>query len=252
MIERIEHGDGITELRLDRPPVNALNPALVGELDGAIAAQVDDGARAIVISGREGLFSAGLDVPELLTLDESGMREFWQSLFGLLERIARSPVPIVTALTGHSPAGGTVIALFADYRVQAQGDFRLGLNEVQVGLVVPPVIHRALVRLIGAYPAERHLVAGEMIPAAAAHELGMVDELVAPAEVVERSVAWCRSLLGLPQHAMAATRQLCRAELGALFDDRAALDIDAFVAGWFDEQTQATLEKLVERLQSGG
>lgn len=249
MLQNIDHGDGIVELRLDRPPVNALNPALVDALDKAIGKATDDGARALIVSGREGLFSAGLDVPELLTLDERGMREFWQALFGLLERIARSPVPIVTALTGHSPAGGTVIALFADYRIQAEGDYRLGLNEVQVGLVVPPAIHRALVRLIGPYPAERHLVAGEMIPAAEALELGMVDELAPPAEVVTRSVEWCRGLLKLPQHSMKATRALCRAELGALFDDREALDIDAFVAGWFDEQTQATLKQLVERLK---
>lgn len=249
MLQNIDHGGAIIELRLDRPPVNALNPALVSELDSAIGKAIDDGVRALVISGREGLFSAGLDVPELLGLDEQGMGEFWQALFGLLERIARSPVPIVTALTGHSPAGGTVIALFADYRVQAEGDFRLGLNEVQVGLVVPPVIHRALVRLIGPYPAERHLVAGEMIPAADALNLGMVDELAPPTEVVERSVAWCRTLLELPQHSMRATRELCRAELGALFDDRDALAIDAFVAGWFDEQTQATLKQLVERLR---
>ncbi|NBB92469.1 MAG: enoyl-CoA hydratase/isomerase family protein [Gammaproteobacteria bacterium] len=249
MLQTIEHDGGIVELRLDRPPVNALNPALVVELDGAIDRAKQDGARAIVLSGREGLFSAGLDVPELLTLDERGMRDFWQALFGLLERVARSPVPIVAGLTGHSPAGGTVIALFADYRVQAEGDFKLGLNEVQVGLVVPPAIQRALVRLIGPYPAERHLVAGEMIPAEKARELGMVDELAPAGQVVERSVAWCRELLALPQHAMLATRRLCRAELGELFDDRDALDIDAFVAGWFDEQTQATLKQLVERLK---
>jgi enoyl-CoA hydratase/carnithine racemase len=177
------------------------------------------------------------------------MREFWQAFFGLLERIARSPVPVVTAMTGHSPAGGTVIALFTDYRVQTEGDFQLGLNEVQVGLVVPPVIHKALARLIGAYPAERHLVAGQMIPAVDALELGMVDELAPAGEVVERAIAFCRELGKLPQHAMRATRSLCRAELAALFDDPEALDVDAFVAGWFEEQTQATLEKLVERLK---
>jgi enoyl-CoA hydratase/carnithine racemase len=249
MLERIDHGDGVTELRLDRPPVNALNPALVAELDDAIATTTEAGVRAIVISGREGLFSAGLDIPELLTLDEQGMREFWQAFFGLLERIARSPVPVVTAMTGHSPAGGTVIALFTDYRIQAEGDFQLGLNEVQVGLVVPPVIHKALARLIGAYPAERHLVAGQMIPAVDALELGMVDELAPAGEVVERAIAFCRELGKLPQHAMRATRSLCRADLASLFDDAEALDVDAFVAGWFEEQTQATLEKLVERLK---
>lgn len=249
MLERIDHPDEIVELRLNRPPVNALNPELVQHLDQAIAAATTSGARALVLSGRPGLFSAGLDVPELLTLDEQGMRAFWRDFFGLLERLARSEIPVATALTGHSPAGGTVIALFADYRIQTEGDFRLGLNEVQVGLVVPPVIHRALARLIGAYPAERHLVAGQMIPGVEALEIGLVDELAPPDQAVGRAVDWCRNLLQLPGHAMQGTRRLCRADLAALFDDGEALDISSFVEGWFSEPTQATLHMLVERLK---
>lgn len=251
MINRIEH-EQIIELNLDRPPVNALNPDLVGHLDRELESAVSDGVGAVVLSGRSGLFSAGLDVPELLALDAAGMRDFWRSFFGLLERVARCPIPVCTALTGHSPAGGTVIALFADYRVQAEGDFQLGLNEVQVGLVVPPVIHQALARLIGAYPAERHLVAGEMISGTAALRLGMVDELAPAEETVARAVGWCRSLLELPRHAMLAMRQLCRADLVALFDDRDALDLDGFVEVWFADETQATLKALVERLRQRG
>lgn len=249
MLEKIEHADEIVELRLDRPPVNALNPGLVKRLDDAIAQAQAADTKALVLSGKPGLFSAGLDVPELLALDEAGMEVFWEAFFGLLERIARSEIPVVAALTGHSPAGGTVIALFADYRIQAEGGFRLGLNEVQVGLVVPPVIHRALVRLIGPYPAERHLVAGEMIPAAEALEIGLVDELAPSDEVVDRALTWCRNLLQLPGHAMQGTRRLCRADLAALFNGEDALDISSFVEGWFAEPTQATLHELVERLK---
>ncbi|MFW5927065.1 MAG: enoyl-CoA hydratase/isomerase family protein [Wenzhouxiangella sp.] len=249
MLNIIEHADDVVELNLDRPPVNALNPELVARLDEDIDKAVAAGAGAVVVSGKPGLFSAGLDVPELLALDESGMRDFWQQFFGLLERVARCPVPLATALTGHSPAGGTVIALFADYRVQAEGNFQLGLNEVQVGLVVPPVIHQALVRLIGPYPAERHLVAGRMIAGAEALELGLVDELVPAEEVSGRAVEWCRSLLKLPRHSMTAMRRLCRADLTALFDDREALDLDGFVRVWFAEETQASLRALVEQLK---
>jgi Delta3-Delta2-enoyl-CoA isomerase len=248
MIEQISHADGIVELRLSRPPVNALNPALVERLGEAIDKAISGDARALIISGSPGMFSAGLDVPELLKLDQQGMRRFWQSFFGLLGRIARSDIPIVTALTGHSPAGGTVIALFADYRVQAGGPFRLGLNEVQVGLVVPPVIHQALVRLIGPYPAERHLVAGQMIPAEDALKVGLVDEIVASDQVIDRAVDWCRTHLALPSRAMAETRRLCREDLAGMFSDPDALDIDSFVNGWFAESTQATLNALVERL----
>ncbi len=252
MIKIEQHADDIVELRLDRPPVNAINPELVRALEAAMEQAESAGARALVLSGRPGLFSAGLDVPELMKLDEAGMRDFWRDFFGLLARLARSPIPIVAALTGHSPAGGTVLALFADYRIQAQGDFRLGLNEVQVGLVVPPVIHQALVRLIGVYAAERHLVAGQMIPVEEALAIGLIDELASPDQVIEQALAWCRHHLAMPTHAMLATRQLCRADLAGLFRDPAALDLDAFVKGWFEPATQKTLETLVERLRKAG
>jgi enoyl-CoA hydratase/carnithine racemase len=248
MIDRLSHIGGIVELRLNRPPVNALNPGLVAELIQALDKAEADGASGVVLSGRPGLFSAGLDVPALLRLDERGMRAFWADFFGLLERIARSPMMICAALTGHSPAGGTVLALFCDYRMQAKGDYRLGLNEVQVGLVVPPVIHQALARLIGPYRAERHLVAGQMIPIKEAAEIGLVDELVPLGEVVDRSVLWLQSHLEMPAHALKQTRQLCRADLAGLFDAPGALDIDTFVRGWFEPATQASLKQLVDRL----
>ncbi len=252
MIKVRTHEHRITEIQLDRPPVNALDLDLVNAMTSAIGAAIEQGAEALIFSGRSGLFSAGLDVPALLELDQAGMRRFWDALFGLLKTIADSEVPIVVALTGHSPAGGTVIALFADYRIQADGDFQLGLNEVQVGLVVPPVIHAALVRLIGAYRAERHLVAGRMISPAEALSIGLVDELAPPEEVVRRALAWCRGLLELPRHSMSGTRRLCRRPLVELFNPPGGLDVDSFVQGWFASETQATLRALVARLKAGG
>lgn len=252
MLQIENHADGIREIKLARAPVNALNPKIIDQLLDAIQSSAQDGTRAIVLSGSPGLFSAGLDVPELLTMDADGMRAFWADLFALLEALARSPIPVVTALTGHSPAGGTVIALFTDYRVQAEGNYKLGLNEVQVGLVVPPVIHQALVRLVGAYRAERHLVAGQMISPEDAHAIGLVDEVVPADQVVQRAIDWCRFHLNLPQHSMHATRTICRADLGALFDNPEALDLDAFVEGWFKPETQATLNALVASLKKAG
>lgn len=251
MLEIDNHDSEIRELRLARPPVNALDPEMVETLLEAVRGAQTDGTRAIVLSGREGLFSAGLDLPALLRLDRAGIEAFWQSLFGLLEALARSPIPVASALTGHSPAGGTVIALFGDYRILARGDFRLGLNEVQVGLVVPPVIRHALARLIGPYPAERHLVAGQMISPDRALAIGLVDELVDPDQVVARAVDWCRAHLALPQHAMRATRVLCRADLGALFDDAESLDTKRFADFWFSDDTQAALKATVARLKKG-
>ncbi|MEO7974348.1 MAG: enoyl-CoA hydratase/isomerase family protein, partial [Thermoanaerobaculia bacterium] len=140
MLERGEHGE-ILELRLARPPANALDPALIAALADAVAAAPAAGARAIVISGSPGRFSGGLDVPALLQLDRPAMELTLRDFFRLLRALAASPVPIVAAVTGHAPAGGAVISIFCDARIMAEGDFKIGLNEVQVGLSLPRVIH---------------------------------------------------------------------------------------------------------------
>lgn len=249
MLETIDHAE-IRELRLARPPVNALDPELVERLRTTIEAAPADGARALVLSGAQGLFSAGLDVPALLALDRAAMRAFWSDFFSLCAAIARSPIPVVAALTGHSPAGGAVLATFCDYRIMARGPFRIGLNEVQVGLSVPDCIQAGLRRLVGTYRAERLMVAGTMVEAEQALAIGFVDELVDVDHVVPRALVWLGELLQLPPQAMAQTRRLARADLAAVFADVAEFPVDDFVEGWFSDESQATLQALVARLRS--
>jgi enoyl-CoA hydratase/carnithine racemase len=250
MLERIQHDHGILELRLARPPVNALNPELVTALKQAIEQAPNEGAAALVLSGSPGLFSAGLDIPALLQLDRDAMRAFWRDFFGLCAALARSPVPIAAAVTGHSPAGGAVLAIFCDYRVMARGEYKIGLNEVQVGLTVPDCIQAALRRLVGAYRAERLLIEGAMLDADDALAAGMVDELTDVDHVVTRTLAWLAPLLQLPRQAMLATRAMARANLTRLFDDPASLPVEEFLDGWFAPEAQATLHALVERLRN--
>jgi enoyl-CoA hydratase/carnithine racemase len=156
----------------------------------------------------------------------------------------------VAAITGHSPAGGAVLSLFCDYRVMAQGPYRIGLNEVQVGLIAPDCIQMALRRVVGAYRAERLLVSGALIEAEQALALGFVDELVAVEQVSTRALHWLNETLALPSHAMLGTRRLARADLTAAFADVDALPIDTFVDAFFHPQTQATLQALVDRLKN--
>src|SRR5690349_23534044 len=251
MLETIKH-DTIRELRLARPPVNALDPALVRALRDAIAKAQSDGARGIVLSGREGMFSAGLDVPVLLMLSRDALRTFWGDFFGLCADIACAPIPIVAAITGHAPAGGAVLSIMCDYRVMADGAFKIGLNETQVGLAVPAPIQAMMRRLVGAYRAERLMVAGAMLEAADAMAIGFVDEIVATDLVVPRAIAWMSELLRLPPVAMSETRRLARADLAAVFADPAALPVEDFLDRWFAPEAQAVLQALVARLKSKG
>jgi enoyl-CoA hydratase/carnithine racemase len=247
-----QHHDNILELRLDRAPVNALDPTLVAALKDAIAKAPAEGARAIVLSGRAGLFSAGLDVPALLALDRSGMVAFWRDFIGLLAVIGRCPVPTVAAITGHSPAGGAVLSLYCDYRVMARGTYRIGLNEVQVGLAVPATIQFALRRLVGTHRAERLMVAGAMIESEEALRVGFVDELADVDYVVTRALEWCRLHLALPPESMAETRRMARADLHAELDAAEHGLVDAFIDRWYSAESQATLHALVAKLKAKG
>ena len=235
---------------MDRPPVNALNPELVNELTSAVRNAPED-YQALVISGREGLFSAGLDVPELMQLDHSGMSEFWKQFFGLLETVARSPIPVAAAITGHAPAGGAVLSLFCDYRVMSRGEFVAGLNETRVGLIVPEVIRKALARLTGAHRAERMIVAGALVSPEQARLGGMVDDLAdTPADTIDAAVKWCKAHLELPSHAMLGNRKLMRKDLCKDFDSLGEKEVAEFVDGWFEEATQVTLRGVLEQLKS--
>lgn len=249
MLNVTRHDSGIREIQLARPPVNALDLELVRALRAAIDDAVRDEVRGIVLSGAQGLFSAGVDVPALLARDRAGVREYWREFFALCATLARAPIPLVAAITGHSPAGGAVLALFCDYRVMAAGPYRIGLNEVQVGLIVPDAIQLALRRVVGTYRAERLLVAGAMIESADAFACGFVDELTAVDQVTTRAIHWLTELLALPSHAMLTTRALARADLAKAYADLDALPLDDFTEAFFHPETQAVLQQLVARLK---
>lgn len=248
MLKVINH-DAIREINLARPPVNALSLELLQALRTAVDDSVRDGVRGMVLSGAQGLFSAGVDVPALLECDRAGVLAYWREFFAVCGALARCPIPIAAAITGHSPAGGAVLALFCDYRVMAEGPYRIGLNEVQVGLIVPEAIQLALRRVVGPYRAERLLVSGTMIDSAAALACGFVDELTGIDQVTTRALHWMNELLALPAHAMLATRMLARADLAAAYADLDALPLDDFTEAFFHPQTQATLQQLVARLK---
>jgi enoyl-CoA hydratase/carnithine racemase len=249
MILTFDHG-AVRELRLDRPPVNALSADLIRALRESILEAPDSGARAVVLSGSPGRFSGGLDIPSLLVLDRSTMDGVWHDFYGLLEAIAQSPIPIATAITGHAPAGGTVLAIFCDWRVMAEGDYKIGLNEVQVGIQMPPLIVKALQRLIGSREAEHMAVGGELITVEKALRIGLVDDIAPPEQVVNRALEWCGRLLALPPEAMLGTRRDARADLCALFG---SLDpeLEEVVEGWWRPETQNTLRALASRLGKG-
>jgi Delta3-Delta2-enoyl-CoA isomerase len=205
----------IRELRLARPPVNALNADMLRALSAAVDGAASDAA-AVVMTGQPGLFSAGLDVRWILGLDREALMALFIELWRVQRSLANSAVPVIFGLTGHTPAGGTVLAIHGDYRVMALGDFRMGLNEVQVGLFPGTVIHGAFRRLTGGHGAQL-LTRGALIDPATALRVGLVDELCEASQVAARALQVAREFCALPRDAMLRTRALARRDLVELF-----------------------------------
>jgi enoyl-CoA hydratase/carnithine racemase len=171
------------------------------------------------------------------------MLGFWR----LQQRLVHGTLPVVSAITGHSPAGGAVLAILCDHRIMAAGDFRIGLNEVRVGLYPGEIIFRCLERLVGTGRAVSLLSRGAMLTPEEALTCGFVDEVVAPGEVVPRALALAQELAALPQQAYRRTRELTRRDLAALFEVSAEAETAALAAGWVTDETRAQMAAALAR-----
>jgi enoyl-CoA hydratase/carnithine racemase len=246
MLETITHGE-ITELKMNRPPANALNHELIKALLGGYDRALADGAQGVILSGQAGMFCAGIDVPELLGQDRSSIHAFWSLLFRFSQMLATSPVPNVAALTGHSPAGGAVLAAHCDYRIAIGGSHKIGFNEVQVGLPLPSTIIVAFEGLVGSRVARQLGTRGQLVEMDEALRIGLVDELVPAESLTGRALEWLRSLLALPPVAMNRTRLTSKARLIAALD--LSNDVETVTEDWFSEETQAAMQRLVDGLK---
>ncbi|PNS07695.1 Enoyl-CoA hydratase/carnithine racemase [Lysobacter silvestris] len=248
MLDLHDHA-GTRTITLMRAPVNALNPALCDTLCKAITQAVADGCDGIVLAGGAKVFSAGLDVPHLMSLgkDRTALHAAWESFFAASRALAECPIPVAAAITGHAPAGGCVLALCCDHRVMAQGPFQIGLNETQVGLAVPEGIQRMLRRVVGVHRAEQLLLRGAMVDAETALAIGLVDELAAHGDVVAAANNWLAGLQGLPRTPMLRTRAIARADLIEALTPQ-HIGLDAMLDAWEHPDTQAALKALLAKL----
>jgi len=249
MIETTLH-DQVTELRLANPPANAMSLPFIQALNAAICQVPKQGGAAIVLTTNGNIFSAGLDVPSLLPLGREGIVTLWRDLFTLMRNMIASPVPIVGALSGHSPAGGCVLAICCDHRIMAtESRFRIGLNEVAVGLPMPDMIYQVLSYLVGRNQAARMCSTGELMDSEKALRIGLVDQLVPAEQVREAALDYAQELTRLPPVAMQTTRNQTRAELLSMAREPDEKTLQSVVDSWFTEEAQQTLGSLVARLK---
>jgi enoyl-CoA hydratase/carnithine racemase len=182
---RVERDEAIATIRLDRPPVNALNAQVQDEL-AAAAAQVgaDHAIRAVVVYGGGKVFAAGADIKEMADASYVRVAEDSRRLQAAFTAVAKIPKPVVAAVSGYALGGGLELALCADFRVAGEGA-RLGQPEMLLGVIPGAGGTQRLPRLIGPARAKDIIYTGRFVPAAEAREIGLVDKVVPDADVYQ-------------------------------------------------------------------
>jgi enoyl-CoA hydratase/carnithine racemase len=230
-----ERGD-VALVTFDRPPANAMNHEL---LEAGHAALGDLAARepgAVVLAGREGVFSAGVDLKLAPTLDAEGQRTMIEGINRLFAGWYALPRPVVCAVTGHAIAGGFILALCGDWRVGAT-EGKYGLTELRAGIPYPAVAMLAVRAELAPAVARRLVLRAELIDAPAALDAGVFDELAEPDQVVPRALTVAEELAGLPRGAYATIKRQLRGDtIDAMREVLEGGDPMA-AAGWLDEDT---------------
>ncbi|MGW2486729.1 enoyl-CoA hydratase/isomerase family protein [Streptomyces sp. NPDC001606] len=207
MTVSLEVDEGVGTLRLDRPPMNALDIATQDRLK-ELAEEITrrDDVRAVVIYGGERVFAAGADIKEMQNMDHTAMVLRARGLQDSFTAVARIPKPVVAAITGYALGGGCELALCADYRIAAD-NAKLGQPEILLGLIPGAGGTQRLPRLIGPSKAKDLIFTGRQVKADEALAIGLVDRVVPAAEVYEQAHAWAARLAKGPALALRAAKE---------------------------------------------
>jgi enoyl-CoA hydratase/carnithine racemase len=203
----LEIADGIGTIRLNRPPVNALNDQLTGELtEIAGQAATADEVRAVIIYGGEKCFAGGADITQMAEANYAEMTIRAGHLQHVMSLIAGIPKPVVAAITGYALGGGLELALAADFRVVGESA-RLGQPEILLGIIPGAGGTQRLPRLVGPAKAKDLVFSGRMVKAAEAHAIGLADLVVPDDGVYEAALGLVRRYATGPALALRAAKQ---------------------------------------------
>jgi enoyl-CoA hydratase len=233
-------------VQIDRPPANAMNPELVEEIIAVTGSLAESPPDAVVIVGRDGFFSAGLDLNVVPTLDAKGQAEMIMAINRMVAAWYGFERPVVGAINGHAIAGGVVLALCADYRVGSK-EGKLGLTETRVG-VPYPANALAVVKAELSPPAARYLVMrAHLIEPPEALELGLVDELADPGAVLEQALAMAAELGDLPSDGYQAVKRQLRGPTLAEMQRVVESGTDPLAQSWLSAETGSAATAALER-----
>jgi len=204
---RLEVDGGIGTIRLDRPPMNALNAQVQEEIR---AAAVEAGERrdvsAVIVFGGEKVFAAGADIKQMQQMTFTDMVDRSTALQASLTAVASIPKPTVAAITGYALGGGLELALCCDFRVCGD-NAKVGQPEILLGIIPGAGGTQRLPRLVGPSRAKDLIFSGRFVDAAEALSIGLVDRVVAPDDVEKAARELVGRYVGGPAYALRAAKE---------------------------------------------
>lgn len=248
----IQPQNGYVVLQFQRGTANTLNQTMVDELRTFFqSAQADTEIGGVILTGKHPFFCAGVDLLEVFYYDSDAIRHFWGSFLQLAAEMVAFSKPLIAAITGHSPAGGCIMACACDYRVMTTGDkFQIGLNEMAVGIAPRESILYLYAFWIGERKAYQYLLEGRMLSGQEAFEDGLVDELVAAEDTLPRAIAKMEQYLKLPPNAFQQTKKALKAQLVAHLNRDFEQNLDLLHQQLLSEESQKIMGQVVAFLKS--
>jgi enoyl-CoA hydratase len=245
---QIERAGQIAVLRIDRPPANAIDLDLANEFANALeGVQTTDGIDALILTGVGSCFSAGLDLKALPTYDRAQQQAMVMQVNRLFGGLYGLPLPTIAAVNGHSIAGGVILTLACDYRIGAEGDYKLGLAEARVGVPFP-VAAMAIVQSELSHPVARTMVltARNSSPRDAL-SMGVLDELQPPELLLPRAIEVAQEMAALPHSVYGRIKRELRGAALARIEDAISNRKEPMLDSWLSAETRAASAEALKR-----
>lgn len=244
--------DGICHIVLDRGKSNAMDINMIQQLRKVIDnCKVDEGIFGIILTGKEGFFSAGLDLIALYDYNHMEMEELWNTFLSLVHDLLCFPKPFISAISGHAPAGGCVLALCSDYRIMANDadKFIIGLNEVPVGIIVPECIFDLYRFWLGNSIAYQSLLSGKLFTPNEAFNINLVDEIVPFNKIQVTAISKIKTFLQFDKSTWSASKINIRKSIIESFRKDKTESIIQVLEQWWKPSTRRYHKTVIDGLK---
>lgn len=242
---RSESRDGVRVLHMEFGSANALRPGVARALVDAL----DQEHGPTVLTGEGRVFSAGLDLVALDPIGRDEMEEFLEEFNILMARTLTAPYPLVAAVNGHAVAGGCVLAIACDHRVGVAGDYKIGMNEMAIGLTLPAIVIEILRGKLAAEHAHEVILGGNLYGPEEAIDVGLLDHAVeSPDAAIQRACREASELGKFPREFGAMKGSLVSPIVERFKETREALD-HRFLDSWFGDTAVQTRREAIARLR---